>query len=76
MTVIELQTELEALGVRRDSYCLDGDADEAYCLRKSSSGWYVYYSERGMESGRKDFSNESSACEYLRSLLVSDSSTH
>lgn len=53
MTVNELQSRLNNLGVQNDAYCLEDDGDEAYCLRRSPNGWYVYYSERGIESDRK-----------------------
>ncbi len=75
MTVNEMKLKLKTLGVRNDAYCLEGDIDEAYCLQRSSAGWYVYYSERGIESGRKDFHSESEACEYFLALIIDDSST-
>ena len=71
----ELKTELQSLGINDYAYSLDGTRDEAYCLDHSRAGWSVYYSERGLESGRKEFSSESEACEYLKSLLVADGST-
>jgi hypothetical protein len=75
MTIDELRTQLKLLGIREDSYCLNGASDEAYCLEQSSGGWVVYYSERGMKSGKRDFRSESEACEYLKAALASDSST-
>lgn len=71
----ELKAELQSLGVQDYAYSLDGTRDEAYCLDHSSAGWSVYYSERGLESGKKQFSTESEACDYLKSLLVNDGST-
>lgn len=76
MTVKELQSKLKAYGVRNDAYCLEDDENEAYCLRQSPWGWYVYYSERGMENRRKDFSSESEACEYLLAWILKDPTTH
>jgi hypothetical protein len=61
MTVRDLQSKLSGLGVRSDSYCLLDDSNEAYCLQQARAGWYVYYSERGLQSGRKDFDSESEA---------------
>lgn len=68
----ELKAELQSLGIRGDAYSLEGPRDEAYCLSHSHGGWSVYYSERGLESGTKLFASEQEACEYLKSLLVSD----
>jgi hypothetical protein len=72
----ELKSELKSLRIRDDAYSLDGSRDEAYCLDQSRTGWSVYYSERGLEAYKKKFETESEACEYLKTLLVSDRSTH
>lgn len=71
----ELQLKLEQAGVRPDAYSLHGASDEAYCLEQSASGWSVYYSERGIESGKKVFGSESEACEHLANSVLSDGST-
>jgi hypothetical protein len=68
----QLRLELEKSGVRPYSYSLDGASDEAYCLDGNANSWSVYYYERGVESGKKTFANESDACEYLLSLLKKD----
>ncbi len=70
----KLKTKLESAGVRKDAYSLTGPSDEAYCLEQSGSGWAVYYSERGIESGKKIFPSESEACEYFASTVLSDGS--
>jgi len=72
----ELRTELQSLGIRDDAYSLDGVRDETYCLNYSNAGWSVYYSERGLKSGKKLFTAESEACDYLKSLLIADRSAH
>ena len=72
MTVRDLQSKLMDLGVRSDSYCLLDDSNEAYCLQRSRTGWYVYYAERGLQNGRTNFDSESEACEYLLDLLRND----
>jgi len=74
MTLRDLQMLLNCLSVPSDAYSLEQDRDEAYCICRSSDGWHVYYSERGMKSGRKNLNDESTACEYFLTLIVGDSS--
>lgn len=68
----EMQSELESLGITRDAFSLSGARDEAYCLDRSTGGWSVYYSERGLEAGRQEFRDKIEAYEHLKSLLLSD----
>ena len=70
----ELKAELKRLGVSEDSFDLNGGhLSERYTLRHNlSGGWHVYYSERGLETGRRDFSTESEACQYLLHLIKTD----
>lgn len=57
---------LEQEGFRRDAYDLEGGMqNECYCLAESSGIWFVYYSERGLQSGKHEFQSEGKACEYL-----------
>lgn len=70
----ELKAKLESSGVRLDAYSLNGPSDEAYCLESSGTGWVVYYSERGIESGKKTFGSEAEACEYFAATVLTDSS--
>ena len=44
--------------IRIDSYCLNGGANEAYCLNKNHNKFGVYYSERGQKVSLKVFQNE------------------
>jgi hypothetical protein len=72
----ELQREAHRLGIRLDAFSLDNaDANEAYVLAFDGRGWRVYYSQRGQESGVRQFDGESEACDYLLQLLLRDSST-
>jgi len=67
MTIAELRTALERLGVPRTDYSLlrGGYPNECYCLVQDGDGWVVYYSERGHKSSVECFGTESEACEYL-----------
>lgn len=72
----ELSVVLSREGIRSDAYDLSGGCgDERYCLEVSQGVWSVYYSERGIQSGRRDFASESDACEYLFQILKNDPST-
>jgi hypothetical protein len=37
----------------------------AYTLPESYGRWIVYYSEKGLQSNKKEFATESQACQYL-----------
>jgi hypothetical protein len=63
-------------GIREDAFDLDGGHfSETYTLPESYGRWFVYYGERGVESGRKEFATQSQACEYLLNLLKNDPTT-
>ena len=76
---MDKETLLQALrkeGIREDAFDLDGrHLSETYTLSESYGRWFVYYSERGVESGRKEFATQSQACEYLLNLLKNDPTT-
>jgi hypothetical protein len=64
------------------SYGLDGaaglpaaDREERYFLEETSSGWSVYYLERGLRSGKQLFDSEDEACRHLLDLLLQGSTT-
>lgn len=66
-----LEQKLISLGVPSHMYSLhDGLPNEAYCLNKNNRFWEVYYSERGIKSGVKQFDSEEEACEYFYRLIV------
>ena len=73
----ELTEILRREGINPDAYALDGGHDgERYVIDVRPGGWAVYYSERGLESGRRDFETEDEACRYLLALLRDDPTTH
>jgi hypothetical protein len=58
------------------SYSLENEEkDEALCLRLEDEGWCIYYSERGLQTGKQCFSDEKSACEYFLNEMRSDPTT-
>jgi hypothetical protein len=62
--------------IREDAYDLDGGhLPEKYTLSQSNKTWFVYYSERGLETGKRAFSSEDEACEYLLESLRNDPTT-
>ena len=72
----ELRQTLVAEGFRPSSYSLtDGHADEALCLRQDGGSWVVYYSERGLETGKVSFGTEAQACQYHLELMRRDPTT-
>ncbi len=71
----ELRTVLEKRNYRSDSYSLGKPRDESYCLENLGSQWAVYYSERGLQSGKKTFDSEEEACNYFLDLIERDPTT-
>jgi hypothetical protein len=73
----ELREKLRKEGIRDDSYDLSGGhLSEALTLAEVYGRWFVYYSEKGLESGKKEFAIETEACEYLLKKLKSDPTAH
>jgi hypothetical protein len=76
MNRTELLDVLREEHFRPDAYSLDGGLpDERYCLGEENGVWVVYYSERGVQSGKTQFANECDACQYLLKLLNDDPTT-
>lgn len=74
----QLQKELSAQNINPRCYSLvaeNFDPDEALCLRQSGSEWIVFYSERGLQSGKQSFPSEDRACAYLLEQLLEDPTT-
>ena len=66
----ELLQALRKESVREDAFDLNGGhLPETYTLSESYGRWFVYYSEKGLESGKEEFATQSQACEYLLNLL-------
>ena len=64
-------------GINPNTYALDGGhPSERYVLDIRPGGWAVYYSERGLESERREFDSKDEACNYLLDKLRSDPTTH
>ena len=72
----ELLKSLREEQIRDDAYDVGGGhLSEVYTLGEANGRWFVYYSERGLETGRKDFDTETEACAYFLNLLIVDPST-
>ncbi|MBN9647735.1 hypothetical protein J0L31_12120 [Terrisporobacter glycolicus] len=72
MTRNELKIQLIRSHVPEDAYSLNGGLpNEKYCLNYLIvKKWQVYYSERGVKTGLKEFDSEDEACNYLYELLI------
>jgi hypothetical protein len=61
---------------RPSAYSLEKEVkDEALCLRQDEKGWCVFYSERGLQTGKEYFKDESSACDFFIEEMRSDPTT-
>lgn len=75
MTKSDLKSILTRESFREDCYDLEGGRlPECYTLGFEADRWCVYYSERGLESGKRYFSTESDACEHLLDTLRNEPS--
>jgi hypothetical protein len=73
MTHAELSAALYVLDVDPALYRLDGTHYElAHVLAQDESGWRVFQSERGGESGVLRFDDEADACVHLLGQLCAD----
>lgn len=76
MNKSELRQILDVENFSKRAYSLsDSYADEALCLRQEGHAWVVFYSERGLETGKVSFNSETEACEYFLGALRSDPTT-
>ena len=77
MNTLQLKEILEREHFRADSYDLNvGNGTEQLVLSHQQNGkWTVHYSERGLQTGKREFATESEACEYLLRLLREDPTT-
>lgn len=77
MNIEELLDALNREGINPNAYTLDGGhPPERYVLDSRAGRWAVYYSERGLEQGLREFLTESEACEALLQTLREDTTTH
>jgi hypothetical protein len=51
------------------------DPDERLCLRQDGGEWIVFYSERGLQSGKQTFPLEDQACVCMLTQLIEDPTT-
>jgi hypothetical protein len=73
----QLRELLDREGVNPAAYSLEGGhPPETYVLDSRPGRWAVYYSERGLEQGFREFVTEHEACESLLDELRHDETTH
>lgn len=76
MNKSELQEVLNHEGISPDSYDLEGGLlPERYTFAEESGVWSVYYSERGLQTGKRTFASEHDACEYFLNTVRDDPTT-
>jgi hypothetical protein len=74
----ELKATLQKEGFKEQAYSLEQekfDPDEALCLRHEQGKWSVYYSERGLQTGKLSFDGEEEACDYFIGQMRDDPTT-
>lgn len=72
----ELVRILREEGIRDDVYYLYGGLPpEKLTLSEVFGKWYVYYSERGLETNKREFATESEACTFMLRQLRRDPSS-
>lgn len=71
-----LRALLDAEGVAEDQYELSGGfCDECLCMEELNDVWHVFYAERGLRSGEREFDTEDDACQFMAQRLLADPST-
>ena len=69
----QLKKILDEERVPRDAYDLNGGRDTEELVLSHTPGadwpWAVYYSERGLQTGRREFATEGEACVFMLSEL-------
>ena len=63
MNIEQLKEHLKALDIRRDSYSLGRDSNEALCLLHESTRWSIYYSQKGQRCNERLYYDEQHACD-------------
>jgi hypothetical protein len=74
----QLSMALDDRKIDPSAYSVDG-RPETYVIQFRRSGWVgkpsywvTYYSERGLETGRREFASEDEACRYFLDWVSSD----
>jgi len=75
MTRQQFFEAIQKAGIRSSAFDLDGQGDECYVLSGSENHWSVYYSERGLETKKRNFGSEVAALKHLFGMLKNDRST-
>ncbi len=76
MNRASLKALLVAEGVADDQYDLNGRfCDECLHLEHIDGSWHVYYAERGLRTGEREFETEDEACQFMARRLLADPST-
>jgi hypothetical protein len=69
----ELRRKLEARGINRSLFRLDGGTpSECYTLEAGPHDWAVYYAERGHRRAERRFPTEGEACDFLFAWILED----
>lgn len=72
MNSAELKIKLADENFPVDSYTIfSSPKDESLCIEYLAPYWSVFYSERGLQTGKRSFSSESEACDYFYKELRS-----
>lgn len=72
----ELKQILVREKFKSNTYSLSGgEPDEALCLDLEEGRWFVYYSERGMQTDKIGFATEDEACQYFLMKMRADPTT-
>lgn len=74
MTLLELKTKLNDLGIAPKSYSLDGNLEpDRMIIRPEGGIWRVFYfDERGNRCDERAFENEDKACECVYEYFVQE----
>jgi hypothetical protein len=76
LTVKELRAKLDAEGVSPSVYSIGEPLNlEAYCIVETSSGWQVFFYERGIKNDPALFPAFTDAAAYFLELVLGDPTT-
>jgi hypothetical protein len=76
LTVKELRERLDSEGVSPSVYSIGEPLNlESYCIVETSSGWQVFYYERGIKNDLTLFSTFTDGSEHFLNLVLGDPTT-